>query len=205
MKSRHAHAHAPPHTRRESTQLFLLCACRVICAQLDKALRYFYQNARGPAVETFITRLKEECTQFWENGRRLCDALRYPQILGQREQPSRLITHDRTRTPHHRTHTRPHTRTVSRADLARTAFTRCQPTARCHRPRPRQRPPSLRCLRPWPRATRSAGGAGRSRSLERGVGSEPFTQAGTTGDDAARSEGTRLKMKNMRRKRGWRR
>lgn len=43
--------------------------------QLDKALRYFYQNARGPAVETFIARLKEECTKFWENGRRLCDAL----------------------------------------------------------------------------------------------------------------------------------
>jgi protein SMG8 len=44
--------------------------------QLDKALRYFYQNARGPAVETYVRRLKEECTKFWENGRRLCDALR---------------------------------------------------------------------------------------------------------------------------------
>jgi len=43
--------------------------------QLEKALRYFYQNARGPAMETFVSRLREECTRVWKSGRRLCDAL----------------------------------------------------------------------------------------------------------------------------------
>jgi len=41
---------------------------------MEKALKTFYQNARGPATETYEARLREECVKIWEAGRRLCDA-----------------------------------------------------------------------------------------------------------------------------------
>jgi hypothetical protein len=42
-------------------------------SQLTSALQLFTQLCRGPALELYVTRFKEECLKVWKN-RQLCDA-----------------------------------------------------------------------------------------------------------------------------------
>ncbi|XP_006648151.1 uncharacterized protein LOC102705408 [Oryza brachyantha] len=43
--------------------------------QLQKALRSFHSMVKGPAVEVFSKKLKDECQAIWESGRQQCDAV----------------------------------------------------------------------------------------------------------------------------------
>ncbi|XP_077998852.1 nonsense-mediated mRNA decay factor SMG8-like [Glandiceps talaboti] len=43
--------------------------------KMSQAARVFSQHARGPAYEQFADQLKEECTKFWHNNRRLCEVM----------------------------------------------------------------------------------------------------------------------------------
>uniref|UniRef100_A0A0E0NN22 Nonsense-mediated mRNA decay factor SMG8 n=1 Tax=Oryza rufipogon TaxID=4529 RepID=A0A0E0NN22_ORYRU len=43
--------------------------------QLQKALRSFHSMVKGPAVQVFSKKLKDECQAIWESGRQQCDAV----------------------------------------------------------------------------------------------------------------------------------
>ncbi|XP_067947573.1 nonsense-mediated mRNA decay factor SMG8-like [Watersipora subatra] len=43
--------------------------------QLAKARHVMIASGRGPALQTYLTRLKKDCTSYWENGHRLCESV----------------------------------------------------------------------------------------------------------------------------------
>lgn len=44
-------------------------------AHLERALHAFSSMVKGPAMETFLRQLEEECTAIWVSGRQLCDTV----------------------------------------------------------------------------------------------------------------------------------
>ena len=42
---------------------------------MDKAIKAYHLNARGPMYSHYLKRLKTECTNIWQNGRQLCEAI----------------------------------------------------------------------------------------------------------------------------------
>ncbi|KAF2077787.1 hypothetical protein CYY_000908 [Polysphondylium violaceum] len=56
------------------TTLPLTYGAKIHQSRLNKAIKYLCLNANGPALETFIQSLRNDCDQIWRRGRKICEA-----------------------------------------------------------------------------------------------------------------------------------